>query len=62
MGILVKAGNHLDDESRLSAMITTWDAQRVHSGIRDAVGTGASVVTGGERQGAFVSPAIVADI
>jgi len=58
----IKVGNPLDEQTRLSGLVTTRDAERVEDWIKEAVGGGARVVTGGTRQGAVVSPAIVADV
>jgi acyl-CoA reductase-like NAD-dependent aldehyde dehydrogenase len=58
----LKAGDPLVADTKISAMITLKDAERVQSWIEDAVQNGARVVTGGERQGSLVSPTIVADV
>lgn len=58
----IKVGDPMKDDSRLSAMISTKDAERVEAWITEAVGSGARVVTGGERNGAVVTPTIVADV
>jgi glyceraldehyde-3-phosphate dehydrogenase (NADP+) len=58
----IKVGDPLKEDSRLSAMISTKDAERVESWISEAVRSGARVVTGGERNGAIVAPTIVADV
>jgi len=58
----IKMGDPLKEETRLSAMVTTRDAQRVESWIAEAVEHGARVITGGERQGAILTPAVVADV
>jgi len=58
----IKVGNPLDESTRLSAMISEKDAERVESWIREAVTGGARVVTGGERSGAVFAPTIVADV
>jgi acyl-CoA reductase-like NAD-dependent aldehyde dehydrogenase len=58
----IKVGDPLKEDSRLSAMISIKDAERVESWIEEAVGGGARIVTGGERQGAVVAPTIVADV
>lgn len=58
----IKVGDPLAEDTRLSAMITVRDAERVESWIKEAVAGGARVVTGGQRQGAIVAPAIVADV
>ena len=58
----IKVGNPLEEETRLSAMISEQDAERVGTWIQEAVGQGARIVTGGERNGAVFAPTIVADV
>jgi glyceraldehyde-3-phosphate dehydrogenase (NADP+) len=58
----IKVGNPLEEETRLSAMISEQDAERVGAWIQEAVGQGARIVTGGERHGAVFAPTIVADV
>lgn len=58
----IKVGNPLEEETRLSAMISEHDAERVGNWIKEAVGQGARIVTGGERNGAVFAPTIVADV
>jgi len=58
----IKVGNPLEEETRLSAMISEQDAERVGAWIQEAVGQGARIVTGGERNGAVFAPTIVADV
>jgi glyceraldehyde-3-phosphate dehydrogenase (NADP+) len=58
----LKVGDPLAADTKVSAMITTKDAERVESWIQEAVQNGARVLTGGERQGAIVAPTVVADV
>jgi len=58
----IKVGNPLDADTKLGGLVTTVDAERVETWIQEAVRGGARIVTGGTRQGAVVSPAIVADV
>jgi glyceraldehyde-3-phosphate dehydrogenase (NADP+) len=58
----IKVGNPLEEDTRLSAMISEQDAKRVGAWIQEAIGQGARVVTGGERDGAVFAPTIVADV
>lgn len=58
----IKVGDPLAEDTRLSAMISEADAERVGSWIAEAVAQGARVVTGGERQGAIFAPTVVADV
>jgi acyl-CoA reductase-like NAD-dependent aldehyde dehydrogenase len=58
----IKVGDPLAEDTRLSAMITVTDAERVQSWIQEGVQDGARVITGGQRQGAIITPAIIADV
>ena len=58
----IKVGDPLDDGTGLSALITEGEAKRVEGVIRSAVADGASLVTGGARDGGVVAPTIVADV
>ena len=58
----IRVGNPLEEETRLSAMISEQDAERVGTWIQEAVGQGARIVTGGQRDGAVFAPTIVADV
>ncbi len=58
----IKVGPPLADDTKMSAMITVGDAQRVESWVKEAVSGGARVVTGGERQGGVFAPTVVADV
>jgi glyceraldehyde-3-phosphate dehydrogenase (NADP+) len=58
----IKVGDPLAEDTKLSAMITVSDAERVESWVQEAVQNGARLVTGGHRQGAVVAPTIVADV
>lgn len=55
-------GNPLEKETTLGPMIRAEDARRVTEWMEEAVAQGARLVTGGERQGALVRPAVVADV
>ncbi|MFO0947768.1 MAG: aldehyde dehydrogenase family protein [Planctomycetota bacterium] len=55
-------GDPLKPETTLGPMIREADAARVTSWIREAVEQGARLVTGKEREGTKVPPAIVADV
>jgi acyl-CoA reductase-like NAD-dependent aldehyde dehydrogenase len=46
----------------MGTLITTSEAERVEETIRHAVGEGAKLLTGGERDGAIVAPAVVAGV
>ncbi|MBI4013018.1 MAG: aldehyde dehydrogenase family protein [Candidatus Rokubacteria bacterium] len=55
-------GSQLDDKVKVGPMIREKDAIRVDEWVREAVGSGARLVTGGRRQGAIYAPTIVADV
>ena len=46
----------------MGTLITAGEAERVERSIRQAVTEGAKLLTGGERDGAIVSPAVVAGV
>ena len=50
------------DEMKVGPMVRASDAERVESWIREAVSGGARLVSGGGRQGAVMTPTIVADV
>ena len=58
----LKVGPSLEEDTKLSAMISEKDAIRVGEWIDDAVKSGARVVTGGKREGTVFHPTIVADV
>jgi acyl-CoA reductase-like NAD-dependent aldehyde dehydrogenase len=58
----ITTGNPLDPATKMGPMIRQRDAERVESWIKLAVAGGARLVIGGERRGALVDPAIVADV
>jgi acyl-CoA reductase-like NAD-dependent aldehyde dehydrogenase len=58
----IPVGDPLSEETRLAALISEREAERVEGVIRDAVDNGARLVTGGERNGAVLRPAVVADV
>jgi glyceraldehyde-3-phosphate dehydrogenase (NADP+) len=58
----IKVGAPLAEDTRLSAMVSEKEAQRVEAWVNEAVQNGARVVTGGQRQGALFAPTIVADV
>jgi acyl-CoA reductase-like NAD-dependent aldehyde dehydrogenase len=58
----IKVGSPLEEDTRLSAMISEDDAERVGAWIKEAVEQGARIITGGERQGAVFAPTVVADV
>lgn len=55
-------GNPLDEKVKVGPMIREKDAIRVEAWVKEAVGSGARLVVGGERRGTIVQPAVVADV
>jgi glyceraldehyde-3-phosphate dehydrogenase (NADP+) len=55
-------GNPIDDRTQLGPMIRERDAVRVGEWFKEAVASGARVVTGGQRSRAMVQPSILADV
>jgi glyceraldehyde-3-phosphate dehydrogenase (NADP+) len=55
-------GNPLDEKVKMGPMIRESDAVRVESWVKEAVGSGARLVTGGTRRGAMYAPTVVADV
>jgi acyl-CoA reductase-like NAD-dependent aldehyde dehydrogenase len=58
----ITTGDPLDERTRLSAMISEDEADRVQSWIREAVADGARVLTGGECEGAVHGATVVSDV
>lgn len=58
----LRIGHPLDPETEISSLITEADAVRVQEWIREAVDAGARLVTGGERRGATVTPAVLTGV
>ncbi len=56
------SGNQLDEKVKVGPMIREKEAIRVDEWIREAVGSGARLVTGGQRQGSVYAPTVVADV
>ena len=54
-------GNPLDESIKMGPMIRESDASRVHEWITEAVGQGARIVAGGDREGTLHAPTVVAD-
>lgn len=55
-------GNPLDERTKVGPMIRERDAIRVGEWVREAVASGARLLTGGERQGAIYAPTVVTDV
>ena len=58
----IAMGDPAEDATRLGSLISEAEAIRVASAIRTAGESGAKVLTGGDRDGAVVSPAVVAAV
>lgn len=58
----IQAGDQLSPSSTMGPMVRERDAVRVTDWIREAVGGGARLLCGGERQAALVTPALLADV
>ena len=58
----IAVGDPRDAETRLGSLISEEEATRVHSSISEARHSGAKVLTGGDRRGAVVTPAVVAGV
>jgi len=54
-------GNPLDESIKMGPMIRESDASRVQDWIAEAVGQGARIVAGGDREGTLHAPTVVAD-
>jgi acyl-CoA reductase-like NAD-dependent aldehyde dehydrogenase len=57
-----KVGNPMDESIKMGPMIREADAARVHQWIEEAVGQGARIVAGGDREGTLHSPTVLADV
>lgn len=58
----LRTGHPLAEGTDVGPVISEAEAERVERTIRDAVGRGATLLTGGERAGAVISPAVVGDV
>ena len=58
----IRTGDPSSSDTTMGALITTAEAERVQASISAAAEAGARVLTGGERDGAVVSPAVVTDV
>ena len=58
----LSTGDPMQDAVNVGPMVRESDAERVESWIQEAVGAGAKLVTGGIRDGAVLSPALLADV
>jgi glyceraldehyde-3-phosphate dehydrogenase (NADP+) len=58
----IRTGDPLADGVQMGPMIRAGDAERVESWLQEAVQGGARLLTGGQRDGAMLRPAVVADV
>ena len=58
----IKIGDPKKNETNVGTLISEKEALRVEKSISDAVKDGAKLLTGGERIGAMIKPAIVYDV
>ncbi len=58
----ITTGDPRSEGTGIGTLISSSEAERIERSIQAAVGAGARLLTGGERDGAMVSPAVVADV
>ena len=58
----IQTGDPLSADTGMGTLITVDEAERVERSIQAAVGDGARLLTGGQRDGAVMSPAVVAGV
>ena len=58
----ISVGDQLTEGTKMGPMIRENDAVRVSEWIQEAVSGGARLLTGGERRGAVLQPAVLADV
>jgi acyl-CoA reductase-like NAD-dependent aldehyde dehydrogenase len=58
----IKVGDPSEQDTGLASLISEREAIRVETAIREGSRNGARLLTGGERDGAVLTPAVVADV
>ena len=58
----IKVGDPSEPDTTLGSLISEGDAIRVEAALREGSANGAEIVTGGERDGSVLTPAIVANV
>ena len=58
----IQTGDPKSAETGMGTLISLEEAERVERSIQAAVGAGARLLTGGQRDGAVISPAVVAGV
>ena len=57
-----RIGDKLKEETDMGPMITEAEAERVETWVNEAVGKGAKVLTGGNRQGTLYDPTVLENV
>jgi acyl-CoA reductase-like NAD-dependent aldehyde dehydrogenase len=57
----LRVGEPTDEETDVGPLISRAEAERAEAWIREALEGGARILTGGEREGAFIQPAVLVD-
>ena len=58
----MSTGDPLDESVRMGPMVKEQEAVRVNEWLKEAVGAGARLITGGEYSGAMHAPTVLADV
>jgi len=58
----LKLGDQLDESVKVGPLVREKEAVRVEEWVKEAVASGARLVTGGRRQGALYEPTVLADV
>lgn len=58
----IKTGNPIEEGITMGPMIRENDAERVQAWVQEAIGAGARLITGGDRDGAMHTPTVIADV
>src|SRR5499433_3917141 len=58
----LKLGDQLDESVTVGPLVREKEAVRVEEWVKEAVASGARLVTGGRRQGALYEPTVLADV
>src|SRR5690625_3259267 len=58
----IKTGNKLDEATDMGPLINETEAIRIETWVDEAVNSGAKIITGGLREGAFYTPTVLDDV
>ena len=58
----ISVGDPFAEDTQMSSLITTKAAERVLQTVNDAIGAGGTLLTGGTRNGAVMSPTVVSEV